>query len=331
MMQAEDYPMVSVVVTAYNHADYIAQCLEGILMQQVGFEYELLIGEDESNDGTREICQDFAERYPERIRLFLRRREDVIYINGKPTGRYNFVETLNAARGKYVALCDGDDYWTDDRKLQKQVDFMEQQPDYAICHHGGQMYFERDQQFIPLPDKPKQAGIERLVQDNFIITCSCLFRNHLFERFPDWIYQAPVADYCLHILNARHGQIGYLPDDMCVYRMHSGGIWSQRNAGEQAERMLQLATFLRREVLPPSLYPAVDTNIYLQHYRAAYGNPSGKRYGAHFRYCLQQAGLSLRRWIRVLNLLFVKVGLVRLEKGRFVINLPNRQYSSSNG
>ena len=331
MLQQEDIPVVSVCITAYNHADYIKKCLDGVLMQETSFRYELLIGEDESNDGTREICQAYAAKHPDKIRLFLRHRKDVIFIDGKPTGRYNFIETLKAAHGKYIALCDGDDYWTDRLKLQKQVDFMEQHTAYAICHHGGQMHFEQDRQFVPLPSKPRQAGIERLIQDNFITTCSCLFRNRLFDTFPDWMYQAPIADYCLHILNAQHGLIGYLPDDMCVYRIHQGGIWSRHNTGKQAERMLQFATFLRREVLPPSLYPAVDTNIYLQHYRAAYGNPSGKRFGTHFRYCLQQAGLSLRRWIRVLNLLFVKVGLVRLEKGRFVINLPNRQYSSSNG
>lgn len=103
-------PKVSVVIITYNHADFIADAIEGALMQETDFPYEIIIGEDESEDGTREICIDYAERYPERIRLFLRSREDVIYINGRPTGRFNSVESLKAARGEYIAACEGDDY-----------------------------------------------------------------------------------------------------------------------------------------------------------------------------------------------------------------------------
>ena len=97
-------PKVSVCVQAYNHASYIAQALDSVLMQETDFDFELIIGEDESSDGTREICIRYAEQHPDRIRLFLRSREDVIYINGRATGRYNFVENLRAARGEYIAL-----------------------------------------------------------------------------------------------------------------------------------------------------------------------------------------------------------------------------------
>ncbi|MEZ4781129.1 MAG: glycosyltransferase [Flavobacteriaceae bacterium] len=117
-------PLVSVVVGVYNHERFIKLCLNGILMQKTDFKYEIILGEDASTDGTREICKEYAKRFPDKIKLFLRSRKDVIYINGNATGRYNFIENLKACQGKYIALCDGDDYWTDPLKLQKQVDFL---------------------------------------------------------------------------------------------------------------------------------------------------------------------------------------------------------------
>src|SRR5690606_24131225 len=102
---------------------------------QTTFPFEIILGEDESNDGTREICKQYAAQYPDKIKLFLRSRKDVIYINGNPTGRFNFIENLKACSGKYIALCEGDDYWTDPLKLQKQVDFLENNSDFALCFH----------------------------------------------------------------------------------------------------------------------------------------------------------------------------------------------------
>ena len=116
-------PVVSVCVVTYQHKDFIRSCLDGILMQKTNFPFEIILGEDESTDGTREICKAYAEKYPDKIKLFLRSRKDVIYINQHATGRFNFMENLKAARGKYIAFCEGDDYWIDEYKLQKQVDF----------------------------------------------------------------------------------------------------------------------------------------------------------------------------------------------------------------
>jgi len=125
-------PLVSICCITYNHRDYIKRALDGFIMQKTDFNYEICLGEDESDDGTREQCQDYAEQYPDKIRLFLRSREDVIKLDGRATGRYNFIATLNECRGKYIAICEGDDYWTDPNKLQKQVDFLEANPDYSV-------------------------------------------------------------------------------------------------------------------------------------------------------------------------------------------------------
>ena len=117
--------VVSVCIQTYQHARYIRECLDSVLMQKVDFPWEIIIGEDDSTDGTREVCIEYAEKYPNLIRLFLRSRKDVIYVNDKPTGRHNMIENIKAARGKYIALLEGDDFWLNEYKLQKQIDFLD--------------------------------------------------------------------------------------------------------------------------------------------------------------------------------------------------------------
>ena len=107
-MMAEKKPLVSVCIPTYQHAAYIRQCLDSVLQQQTSFPFEIIIGEDDSTDGTREICLDYATRYPDQIRLFLRKEEEKIIINGNKTGRYNIIQNFREARGKYIAMLDGD-------------------------------------------------------------------------------------------------------------------------------------------------------------------------------------------------------------------------------
>lgn len=126
-------PLVSVTVATYQHANYIKECLDGILMQKVTFPYEIILGEDGSVDGTQEICKEYAEKHPDKIRLFIRDRKLSQYVgeNGKVT-RFNGIWNRMSARGKYIAWCEGDDYWIDPLKLQKQVDFLENHKDYGL-------------------------------------------------------------------------------------------------------------------------------------------------------------------------------------------------------
>jgi glycosyltransferase involved in cell wall biosynthesis len=132
-------PLVSVVVITYNHKNYIKECLDSVLMQKTDFPYEIILGEDDSTDGTREICIDYAEKYPDKIRLFLRDEKDKIYINGKKTGRFNVLECYKDSRGEYIAICEGDDYWTYSAKLQEQVGFLELNQDFGLIGHGFEM------------------------------------------------------------------------------------------------------------------------------------------------------------------------------------------------
>ncbi len=221
---------ISVIIPTYNHEKFIAQAIEGALMQKTNFDYEILIGEDDSSDDTRKICKQYAKKYPDKIRLFLNNRKNVIYIDGHPTGRWNFINLLKNAKGKYIALCEGDDYWTDPHKLQKQVNFLEQNAKFVICHHNVKIIYENSKKKSRLSNTNQKeiSTIEDLFKKNFIYTASCCFRNGLIKKFPLWYIDVMPGDWPLFILLAQYGNIKYINETMAVYRMHSGGIWAFR-------------------------------------------------------------------------------------------------------
>jgi len=221
-------PKVSVCIQTFQHVNFIKECLDGILMQQTNFDFEILLGEDASTDGTREICMGYAKKYSDKIRLFLHHRENNININGSPTGRFNFLYNLYTAKGKYIALCEGDDYWTDPYKLQKQVDFLEANSEYAGCFHYTQQVFTKH------PDKQGRIYGKHGNQLDFTAedtiarlspwhTSSFIFRNEAFEK-PDWLYNVVSGDMALFSIVAKSGNIKCIPEIMSVYQKHDGGI-----------------------------------------------------------------------------------------------------------
>ena len=226
MISKDTRVLVNVCLLAYNHKNYISQCIDSVLMQKTDFPFEIVLGEDESADGTREICMQYASKYPDMIRLFLRSRKDVIYINGSATGRFNLAESLKACRGKYTALLEGDDYWTDPLKLQKQVDFLEANPLYSTCFHRVTEFDEISLNEKIIPDGPLSQTMklnDLLGGNNFIPTNSCVFWN-FSSPLPSWFYLTPFGDYGLHLINAKRGDIGFIDEVMGVYRLSSSGV-----------------------------------------------------------------------------------------------------------
>lgn len=219
--------LVSVCVVTYNHANFIKKCLDNILMQEVNFSYEILLGEDASNDGTREICKEYARKHPNKIRLFLRSRKDVIYYNDKPTGRYNFIQTMKEAKGKYVALCEGDDYWTNPLKLQKQIDFLNANSAYSLCYHRVRGLYPNQKEKPTACAFLENTTITKtdLYRNNIIPTCSVVYRNH--GQFIDEFAQLPFGDWPLHLQSLRLGKGYYMHETMGVYSIHHNGYWSQ--------------------------------------------------------------------------------------------------------
>ena len=171
---------VSVAMITYNHERFIAQSIEGVLMQQTDFAVELVIGEDCSTDGTRAIVRRYGERHPERIRLLLPERN--------LGADANLAAVLKACRGQYVALLEGDDYWTDPTKLQKQVDFLEEHPDYVLCHHDAVIVDENGALIknskLP-PDSRRDFSGEELIKGALVLTLTACFRHVVTENPPE--------------------------------------------------------------------------------------------------------------------------------------------------
>lgn len=212
---------VSVLTITYNHGKYIGQAIESVLKQKINFDYELVIGEDCSADKTREIVMGYQKNHPDKIRLLL---------NEKNIGMIrNFVQTYNACRGQYIALLEGDDFWTTPYKLQKLVNFLDNHLDFTICFHNMQIIYEYGikESHLSNTNQKDMLTIEGLINSFPIHTVSCcLLRNKLFNEFPKWYFKLPMYDWPLYILNAEYGKIMYFNEVMGVYRVHRGGVWS---------------------------------------------------------------------------------------------------------
>ena len=221
--------VVSVIVITYNHEKFLTECLDSILGQEVGCRIQLIIGEDGSEDSTRMICLDYKNRHPDTIVLRLQDRKNVIYIDGKPTGRYNFIDCLSVATGDYIAFCEGDDYWSDNTKLQQQVEFLEENRGFGLCFHGATKFYEDTKKFEAFHlRKPKEVTdiTDLLKGENYIPTASILLRRELVN-LPSFFVELPFADYFLSLMCAKDGQkIKFIDKEMAVYRIHGGGTHS---------------------------------------------------------------------------------------------------------
>ncbi len=224
-------PIVSICVPTYNHGKFIGPCLDSILAQKVNFPIEIIIGEDNSTDDTRQICIDYADKFPEKINLHLRRREDVIYINDHPTGRFNFIENFKAAKGKYIALLPGDDFWTDPDKLQKQVDFLEAHPDYGLSVGRVTVLEDKtgkttEKKEIVDPAKNDTYSIRDYLRQLFSHTSTFVFRNNF--TLPEWFSDIPFGDQAVVVLAAKDSKIKFHSDFFATYRRNIGSVSNQK-------------------------------------------------------------------------------------------------------
>jgi glycosyltransferase involved in cell wall biosynthesis len=227
---------LSVAMITYNHERFIAQALESALTQKVNFDYEIVVGEDCSTDGTRAIVSDFQGRYPDRIRAMLRERN--------LGANRNFVATLEECRGEYIATLEGDDYWSTVDKLQKQVDFLDARPDCAICCTRVRFLYETGRaEHEVFPHLPAGAyTVEDLLKGNFVFPCSTVLRRELIPRIPRWFYRMKMGDWPLFAMVTQKAKIELMDDITAIYRVHAGGIWSSLGAEarvRESERMLR--------------------------------------------------------------------------------------------
>lgn len=219
-------PLVSICVQTYQHAAYIKACLDGILMQKTSFPFEVLLGEDASSDETRAICIDYAQKHPDKIRLFLHKRENNIKIDGAFTGRFNLLYNLYNAQGKYIAICEGDDFWVDDQKLEKQVTALQAHPDINICSHRSIKYDEGRKKNVGVTGN--NGEVERIVPIQEVIlkfaaVCpmqTIMLRNQGVDQFIDLVIKAYGAHGLMQVFWAHPKGVLYLPEAMAVYRVN---------------------------------------------------------------------------------------------------------------
>ena len=216
-------PLVSITVATYQHVNYIKQCLDGILSQKTDFKIEIVLGEDGSTDGTQEICKEYAEKYPDVVRLFIRDRKLSQYKdeNGK-TFRFNALWCRMSSKGKYIAWCEGDDYWTDPYKLQKQINFLESNPEY-IASYGKAIRFNQNNQTFGWTYGSDFQSADNLLLSNTIPSLTMVFRkDRYFDYFNDvnpltkgW----SMGDYPIWLWFAFNGRIFFLDEVVGVYRV----------------------------------------------------------------------------------------------------------------
>ena len=237
-MNNRETPLLSICCIAYNHENYIRNCLEGFLLQKVDFPIEILIFDDASTDNTQKIIKEF-ERKDNRIITFLQKD------NQWNQGKYGLLDWLfPAAQGKYMALCEGDDYWIDPLKLQKQVDFMEANTDCALVFHLAN-YINDNYKILGLHGPKIKEGYkvfdikDAILQASTLIpTNAMLFQaKYVKDEFPVWFKEAPVGDVPLTLLLARKGKLGFINEVMSNYRVMTPESWSKQMQLDRRKRI----------------------------------------------------------------------------------------------
>jgi glycosyltransferase involved in cell wall biosynthesis len=224
-------PLVSVCLISCNHRRYIGQALESILMQETVFPFEIIAGDDCSDDGTAQALDGYRMQTSGRVQILPSpKRLGVVD---------NVLRTLSLCSGRYVALIEGDDYWTSPRKLQKQVDLMERHPDTTVCFHDALVMNEEaglPSHFAP-EDQKEVSTLVELLSGNFIPTASVMYRRLEGFAFPEVFKILPTVDWPLHALHAEKGTIRFIDEVMSVYRLHSASAWNSRGWRHQTESL----------------------------------------------------------------------------------------------
>jgi glycosyltransferase involved in cell wall biosynthesis len=270
-MNKESDILLSVCMVVYNQEQYVRDALDSVLMQKVNFPIEIIISDDCSKDATPEILHEYSVTFPGIVKPVFGSKN-----LGYPN---NQRRSLEAAIGKYIALCDGDDYWTDPYKLQKQVDYLESHPECAICFHNVMNIYdgtiEHRSLLVPL-DFPSELTIEDVIKRKwFLATNSEVFRRE-YLTFPDWYDSVLHIDYVLNLILSQRGTLHYMPDVMSVYRHTAISVNAQHRDGEWGYMLFHSQTM---KTILEHMYGTLDKQFHpLLDKRIAYYNDEIARY-----------------------------------------------------
>jgi glycosyltransferase involved in cell wall biosynthesis len=254
----------AVMVITYNQAAFIPQTLDSILAQKVNFSWEILVADDGSTDGTRAIILDYQKRFPDLIKVFLRETN---------LGTFrNTVRLIEDAEADFLAICEGDDYWTDENKLQKQVDFLSQNSGFVSCCHNV-LHLEAYKEEAPFSPRYPSEGNKVFEEKDFlerlpwIIAVSLVFRNPRYfdpqfsEKMLAFLKEGnfPLADWPYNFLLSKHGKTQYFDQIMAVYRLHEKGLWSSAKQHTQTRWNFQILSTMRRLENKPHFFREIES------------------------------------------------------------------------
>jgi glycosyltransferase involved in cell wall biosynthesis len=229
-------PLVDVNIAVYNHARYLKKTLEGVVRQNTTFPFRVLIGDDCSTDGSVEILQEYERKYPSVIEVIYQRKN-----LGLSSSERNGIVLLKNSTARYIAILDGDDYWTDPLKLQKQVDFLEKNPTIFGCYHDVQVVDENNIVIRENYYKPHKEVFDQrdcLVSGGTYCTSSLVFRGDVINNMPKWFLRAS-SDYAIDLLITEYGKIAHIGETMGVYRIHSDGSWQGNSEVKNFETVVR--------------------------------------------------------------------------------------------
>lgn len=248
----DDIPMVSVTMITYNHQLYIAQAIEGVMEQKTNFKFVLVIGEDFGTDKTREIILEYQQKYPQKIILKLPKSNLGMMENS--------ISNKMFCNGKYIAECEGDDYWTDPFKLQKQVDFLESNSEYSGCFHNTMIIDETaiDKKLKPWKVYEKSIFSLKDVISKYSLfhTSSFVFRKELLT-IPNWHLKVVSGDLALFSNIASQGPLYRIDEYMSVYRKNEGGITNAINIKNFHKGRIKLLKFYK-QTFDKSVFCKID-------------------------------------------------------------------------
>jgi glycosyltransferase involved in cell wall biosynthesis len=225
--------ILSICLITYNQANYIKQSIESILIQKTSFDWKLIIADDFSTDGTREILLEYKERFPESIRLILQKE------NVGPAR--NFIDLITKPESKYIAYLEGDDYWTSPFKLQKQVDFLESNTGVFGCFHDVVVVDENNNLIknnYYQPTKEIFNQVDSLTYGSAYCTGSLMFRSSVLKNIPKWFLNSP-SDYAVDLLITEFGLIAHINENLGAYRIHKDGTWQGNLVHKNQENVIE--------------------------------------------------------------------------------------------
>ena len=243
--KTNDSPFVSICCITYNHEPYIKEAIDSFLEQETNFSFEIIIRDDFSTDKTAEIIRDYVGRYPLLIKPIYEKENQ--YSKGIKPDPVVFKKAV----GKYIAFCEGDDFWTDPLKLQKQVDFLEKNKDYIVSGHDAFIVDENGKHLkdskLPAMYKKDFESEDLILGKSFILTMSMVFRNVLPKKFPEEFSMVVNGDTFLISMLGHYGKSKYHTDiKPACYRVHSGGIWSLLSTQEKSDSLLNTFFWIYR-------------------------------------------------------------------------------------